>query len=1200
MDFRPVILSGTGSDGSRGIQEIHSAGGLVVVQDPRTARFDGMPRSAIDTGMIDLELAPDAIPDALACYAASSLTGAELARKHYALPPDSPMGQILGLLRGQYGIDFAHYKPNTVVRRVERRMLMARVDDVSAYAERLSSDRDELGALYFDLLIGVTRFFRDPEAFDYLELNVIPPLIAGNHDIRVWVPGCATGEEVYSLAILFHESLTRRQRRVTAKIFATDVHPESLDRASAGVFAADALRDVSEVRRERYFQAAGQDTFRVAKELREMVVFARHNVIQDAPFTRLDLVSCRNLLIYLQPPAQKKALSLFHFGLKTGGHLFLGSSETPGEFADEFETVERRWKMYRKRRDIRLPADMRLPTAPGPRPARGAVGGRRAVDGTLLAAYDELLGRHIPPAFLVDDDYELRHSFGGAESMLTVRGGRVSTNVLDMVPEGLRASLAGALQQAGSQRKAVTYTGVEVPLDDAGGSCRVTVTPFFESKADSARYLIELERLTGQVRALPATELELGQVSRDYLTSLEQELCTTRENLQATIEELETANEELQATNEELVAANEELQSTNEELHSVNEELNTVNVEHQRKIDELTELTADMDHLLQSTDIGVLFLDEDLCIRRFTARMAAILRLLPQDVGRRFDTFAPIIAPATLLADIRRVMASGDAVEREVQSDDGQVYFLRLLPYRSKSEKRGVLLTLVDIASLRRAEAEARRLSAIVRSTQDAVVAEDVSGRIVALNQAAEELYGHRESDALGLDADLLVPPERRQEEAALRARVAAGEAVPRFETQRLGAGGKPIEVEVSLCPMLDASGKLIGMASITRDVTQRRRAEEQVRRSMAQRDQFLALLSHELRNPLMGLASAVRVLDEADLTPDEQSSAREVVKRQVRQMSRLLEDLLDSSRMRRDHIELEREICDLRQSEAGVMDAARPLAEEIGVQLVVEIPGEPLVVEADLGRLQQLQANLLHNAIRYSPPGATVRYSMEADGDAAVIVVEDQGAGIPADDLPHIFEPFFQGEVRGRGEKGMGLGLPLVQSIAQAHGGEVTATSVEGRGARFEVRLPRVVAPPVRTLPAADEPRRARAATESDRSLVLLIDDDSDSRELLGILLSHAGHEVIQAATGGEGLELLVARRPRVAIIDIGLPDMSGLDVARRAREQLDGTPVKLIALTGFGQQRDRENATAAGFDHHLVKPLDFDTIETVLRGTR
>jgi two-component system CheB/CheR fusion protein len=421
-------------------------------------------------------------------------------------------------------------------------------------------------------------------------------------------------------------------------------------------------------------------------------------------------------------------------------------------------------------------------------------------------------------------------------------------------------------------------------------------------------------------------------------------------------------------------------------------------------------------------------------------------------------------------------------------------------------------------------------------------------------------------------------------------ARMARGATVASVETLRVARDGRRIDVELTVCPMYDPAGALDGMATIARDITARKRAEEQVQRTVAQREQFLALLSHELRNPLMGLSNAVRLLHEPDTSVDDQASAREVVRRQVQQMARLLEDLLDSSRMRRDRIELRREV----MAVTGVLDAARPMAEQAGVELELRTDGSPILVEADLGRLHQLQINLLNNAINHSEVGGVVRYAIEQRREHAVITVSDDGDGITPDNLPHIFEPFFQGQRRAG--KGMGLGLALAQAIAQAHGGEIRAFSDgEGRGARFVVELP--VASAARAIAEQPDGNDGRVQNHHNR-LIVLVDDDVDSRELLAILLRNAGPEVIDVGTAGEGIELLLERRPRAAIVDLGLPDMSGLEVARRARASLGSSvAMKLIALTGFGQQKDREAATEAGFDHHLVKPLDFDTIEGMLR---
>ncbi|HZS39366.1 MAG TPA: chemotaxis protein CheB, partial [Polyangia bacterium] len=859
-----VILSGAGSDGSRGIRDIHEAGGLVLCQTPESARFQGMPLSAKQSNVVDLFLSPEEMPHALARYARDPERLAPEPHERKMHPPSAAMEDIIRLLRVEYGIDFAHYKPSTVTRRIERRLALTAQRDLAAYARHLAASPDELNALYRDLLIGVTRFFRDVEAFERLQSEIVPQLlqrVAQDEEIRIWIAACATGEEAYSIAMLLHEQLEAAHRPLNLRIFATDVHRLSLDVASAGLYDEDALTDVTQARRDRYFVKDG-DRWRVCKELRQLVVFARHNLISDAPFTRLDLITCRNLLIYFQPIVQKKVLSLLHFGLKAGGALLLGPSETPGELADEFDTVDGHWRIYRKRRDARLP-DIRIPlSVTTPLSSPRAVGGTRSWPGPqLLALYDQLLGKAMPPSLLIDESYQLVHTFGGAEELLKLQGGRMSTNILDLVGEDLKTALLGAMQHAHKQRATVRIPGIPVERNGVREDFRLTIEPL-DPVAGVGHFLLQLES-NGPSELARATEqaVDVPEPSRSYVAALESELRFTKESLQATIEELETANEELQATNEELVASNEELQSTNEELHSVNEELYTVNVEHQRKITQLAETTDDLDNLLHSIDVGMLFLDEKLCIRKYTSNVANVFRLLPQDVGRRFDSFAPTIQHPELEADVLAVLQSGRAIEREVTSREGVIYLLRVLPYRSTSAKRGVVLSLIDVSALKRSEARVRRLSAIVESSSDAITAEDLNGKIVSWNRGAERLYGYTAEEAIGRDASFFVPEDRRAEAGRVRARAELGQASEPYETVRQRQGGTQVDVQIAASPLHDEHNDIVGVSSIARDITQRKHDEAAVRRALKMRDQFMAMLSHELRNPLAALLHASAIL---------------------------------------------------------------------------------------------------------------------------------------------------------------------------------------------------------------------------------------------------------------------------------------------------------------------------------------------------
>ncbi len=472
-----MILSGTGSDGSRGIRSIHDAGGTVIVQDPDTAKFDGMPHSAVDTGVVDFVVPPDSIPRVILANAALQSSRCE--------PPlnadvsEEGMNAIFRILRGEYGIDFSYYKPSTVTRRIERRRQLNQSLDLEDYVKRLRNDAEEVNLLYKDLLIGVTEFFRDREAFDRLEAEVIPQLLSRieqGDEIRVWVAGCATGEEAYSIAMLLDEATDQAGRNCDFKIFATDVHRASLDFASLGTYDESSLVKVSPSRLERYFLRHGNH-YHVSQDLRKRIVFAPHNVIRDAPFTKLDLISCRNLLIYLQPSAQKKVLSLFHFGLRAGGIMLLGPGESPGEISDEFDQINGHWKIFRKRRDIRLAPDLRLPLSAGHMNVRPPQAPPGYPDLDLLRAYDSLLEEYVPPSVLLDSQRQVIHTFAGAGRYLAPRDGRMSTDILELVDRELKLVLAGALQRAAKQLAPVNYTGTRVETTTGIEEIKVRVKP---------------------------------------------------------------------------------------------------------------------------------------------------------------------------------------------------------------------------------------------------------------------------------------------------------------------------------------------------------------------------------------------------------------------------------------------------------------------------------------------------------------------------------------------------------------------------------------------------------------------------------------------------------------------------------------------------------------------------------------------------
>ena len=721
-----VVLSGTGSDGSRGITAINKNGGLVVVQLPESAQFDGMPRNAIATGVCDFILAPERIPRILVEYAINPLViRSRMNHELDVFEDEGEYAEIFALLRRHYKLDFSKYKGSTVGRRIRRRMEFRQISEVSDYAAIMSGDQGELELLYKDLLIGVTEFFRDKQAFDFLEQEVVPQLFASlkpGEDLRAWSAACATGEEAYSLAILLAEQAEQISFAGKVTVFATDVHKASLDFASHGLYDRAKLTNVSPERLEKFFKKDGNDLFRVTSELRKLVVFAPHNLLNDPPFTRLDMVCCRNLLIYFQAEVQARMISLFHFALKKDGVLFQGSSEGLGTFAGEFEVIANQHKLFRKIRDLKLALNLdanRMERRDSSIPvAVLQSGSSRAVtiDRQVLSDYDVLLRRHMPPGVLIDENRHIVHYFGNVAEYLRMPEGRAEKNILALAEDHLHIALSTSLQRADTTRQLVVTRNVRVKRAAGEFLIDLNVSPIPDEKSHTIHYHVYFERVRPLEQPLqnePPEQIDENSFNaegnfRQHLADLEMELQSTRESLQTTVEELQTSNEELQATNEELLASNEELQSTNEELHSVNEELYSVNSEFERKNLDLKQLNDDHENLLASTDIGTVFLDRQLRIRKYNSAIASFFKLMPQDIGRPIDHIAYHLSHQDeMLADIHQVLASGIPMEQEEQTRDNIWLLKRIMPFRTETgQVEGVVVTFTNITTVKVAESK--------------------------------------------------------------------------------------------------------------------------------------------------------------------------------------------------------------------------------------------------------------------------------------------------------------------------------------------------------------------------------------------------------------------------------------------------------------------------------------------------------------
>ena len=740
-----VVLSGTGTDGTRGIQRVHDEGGVVIVQDPGTAQFDGMPQSALETGAVDYCVSPAECASVTQAVLRGEVPrGGRSPRDEMDHPPHV-VDQIIQLISSAGELDFTGYRRTTVVRRIHRRMMLISAGTAEDYLELLKSSSDEQQALRDDLLINVTEFFRDEDPWHVLESSILPELIEGipnGESLRVWVTACSTGQEAYSVAILGLEAIEMAGKQIDLKVFATDVDSAALSVAASGSYSTLNAAAVGKDRLLRFFnEDSGRYTAK--PRLRRSIVFARHDLTHDPPFTRMHLVLCRNLLIYLEPRLQHRVLSSLRFSLLNRGILLLGSAEALGQVEEDFETVDARQKLFRKIHDgPLLPPDrgsLHAPRLPPPirTTARHAIHWSEALMGKIL---DEDMRAKGSALIVVNLDGTLLHSLGETKDLLRLSVGRAALDLASVIEPGLLLPVTTAMSQVKRDGGPVLYSGISYGVD--GDKRLVDIRAArHQTGRESPEVVSLLFSPSASARRVTEIDFRPDAEAAARIRELEMEVQSGKETLQTAIEELETTNEEQQATNEELLASNEELQSTNEELHSVNEELQTVNAEYQSKIHELVALHNDIDNLLRSTDIGTIFLDGALRIRKFTPAAGAVINLLSQDVGRPIEHLSPVFEDPEFMLTIRRVNEQGQPAERPVTLRGGLSYLLRIHPYRNEEGAgAGVVLTFVDVTALRKAELAVRELQGFQKAIIDAIFAHlailDEQGRIVMVNEA--------------------------------------------------------------------------------------------------------------------------------------------------------------------------------------------------------------------------------------------------------------------------------------------------------------------------------------------------------------------------------------------------------------------------------------------------------------------------------
>jgi two-component system, chemotaxis family, CheB/CheR fusion protein len=1231
-----VVLSGAGADGVEGLRAIQSAGGITFAQDAESARVASMPTSAVAAGVVDHALPPEAIAEELARLT----TDPYLARTPPAViegaEPSVAFRKILARVLEETGVDLAEYKPGTIDRRLMRRMALRRTSSMEEYLSFLDSDRKEAKALLEDVLVHVTHYFRDPEIYEALRLRVFPAILAqrpAGTPIRVWVAGCSTGEEVYSIAIALVEYLAEVGRDVPIQIFGSDLSEAAIERARAGTFADSLLRDVNPERIDRFFARTGGG-HRVQKLIRDLCVFAKHDVARDPPFSKIDLVTCRNTLIYFGSALQQRVLRNFHYALAPGGFLVLGGSESVTGVSNLFTAFDKENKVFRR---MAAPAHMAmLPRQSVTKRAPVELLPRRSFDVLLQRQVDALVARYSPPGVVVNARGEVLLFRGRSVPYIEPPTGQPTTNIFRMARGGVAAELRAALKQAGETMVTARREGLTMRSDSGVKTFDLEIAPIPGHLLDAQEPCF-LVLFMEMVPTAPARERQArGRLRPTERERLEHELASTRIHLQSLSDEQQRTADELNATNDELVSTNEELQSTNEEiesakeeLQSTNEELTTLNDELRNRNDELVQLNDDLVNLVGSVDIPIVILSRDRRIRRFTPRAQRLMNLIPADVGRPIDDIRLNLTAVEVDRAITQALESMTAVEADVQDRDGRWCRLQIRPYRTSDNRiDGVVLSLLDIDDMKHAIQSAERTSAYTSAIVEAVpiplLVLDAKLEVLTANRAFHRAFEWNGHDTIGRQFEDVAGGAWNVPELIARIRgVFVGDRVEGFVVEHdfAALGPRVMELHAEPIDWQDTTRcLLVAIHDITaRTFAERERAslleraesaralaeeakrdaveaQQEAERANRTKDVFLATLSHELRTPLTSiLLNTERLRDPDGMTPDGVARTGYLIERAARTQSRLIDDLLDVSRVITGKLHLKQEPIDLSKLVLSAAEPMREAAERRGLRFETLVTPAIGTVVGDAVRLEQVVWNLATNAIKFTPEGGVVRLELTARDEVAVLRVSDSGKGIDAHNLEDVFGFFSQEDgATNRRHGGLGLGLAIVRHLVEAHGGNVKAASEGlGRGASFTVELP-LSSHRVPTSRA----ERQRAGDDLSGLDVLVVEDDEATRELVAEILARKGATVRSAGSAAEGLSAVRDHAPEVILCDIAMPDRDGYDfvAALRAMTNDSSSTVPVVAVTALASEAERDRILAAGFDEHIPKPIDTRRLAAVV----
>ena len=1232
-----VILSGTGFDGTVGLAEIRGAGGITFAQDEKSAKFSGMPSHAtLDS--VDFVLPPEKIALELGRIGRDPNLAFTPRMEEEAIETAhaKDFQRILSLLRSRTGMDLSQYRDATIKRRIQRRMVVRTKHTLAEYIGLLENDRNESNELFNDVLINVTSFFRDPEIFEILKTRIFPEILnAAPQTIRIWVPACSTGQEAYSIAIALLEFLEQKPNAPGIQIFATDVREAVIEKGRRGYYAQGIETEVSPERLRRFFTKE-DGGYRISKTIRDLCIFARQNVAADPPFSRMDLVSCRNLLIYLTPALQRQVISTFHYSLNSIGHLLLGNSETIGANSDLFELLDRKQKIYSKKGAAIRPfshfaaQDLKSKT--------GVAGHHAPVYASAPADFQKeadriLLGRFAPAGVLINSNLEVLQFRGRTSAYLEPPTGEASFNLLKMARENLSLELGTAIREA-KRKNASVRRNVRLHDNDKIRGVNLEVIPVKLSGSAENCFLVLFEDAGRQRGGAPRsakaeiTEKEIPPSGKNQeLKRLRAELGAAREYLQAIIEQQDASNEELKCANEEVLSSNEELQSTNEqlgtakeELQSTNEELQTLNEELQTRNIELNQLNGDLNNLLASVRIPILMLGSDLRIRRFNLAAVELLHLKPAVLGRPIHSIDLPIVIQDLENSLLEVIGRVAAKEMEVCGPDGHWYSLRLSPYRTGDNRiDGVIMLLVDIDALKRVqelqkaaakealdESEGRfRIAA--NNAPVFIWISDTDKSYTWFNKPWLEFTGRTLEQEIGNGWREGMHPDDLQKFSETFAK--------QFDARQNIKMEYRLRQHTGAYRWLLAQGipnyrgkEFVGYIGSCIDITDRKNNEEELVRSLNRekaasraKDNFLAALSHELRTPLNPVLLIASDAAKNRGLPRGIRANFETIRKNIELEARLIDDLLDLTRVGSGKLFLEMRNLDIEIILRDVVKAIKPEARKGQIQLVLKLKARRNRVAGDSVRLQQVFWNVLQNAVKFTPKGGKIIIEtavLKAKGPL-LIKLTDTGIGMTREELARVFGIFSQGDHAGISRRfgGLGLGLAISQKIIELHSGRIYAASKgRDRGAVFTIELPLAPIGNEEGLPKKSASARLSSTPKFKGANILLVEDHEPTRKALASMLVRR-HYIIQAA-GSVAEARKIAEKDKIdfVISDIGLPDGSGNDLMIELNDRF---ALKGIALTGYGMEKDIQSSLAAGFVAHLTKPVHIQALEKVLTAT-